>query len=66
MPESQLCADGYPHDDHKIWRMASAKTEGTTPEEIREIKDNSWTPEYTEPDYSEDDFFTDDPDTFQN
>ncbi|KAG9299688.1 hypothetical protein G9A89_006404 [Geosiphon pyriformis] len=58
--------DGYLHDDHKIWRMASAKTESTTPEEIREIKDNLWMPEYTGPDYFEDDFFTDDPDTFQN
>ncbi|KAG9288378.1 hypothetical protein G9A89_021409 [Geosiphon pyriformis] len=46
--------------------MASTKAEGTTPEEIREIKDNSWTPEYTGPNYPEDDFFTDDPDAFQN
>ncbi|KAG9290553.1 hypothetical protein G9A89_020923 [Geosiphon pyriformis] len=58
--------DGYPHNDHEIWRMANAKAEGTTPEEIREIKDNPWTPKYNEPDYPEDDFFTDDPDTFQN
>ncbi|KAG9304325.1 hypothetical protein G9A89_019887 [Geosiphon pyriformis] len=26
--------DSYPHDDHKIWRMASAKAEDATPEEI--------------------------------
>ncbi|KAG9297653.1 hypothetical protein G9A89_011168 [Geosiphon pyriformis] len=26
--------DGYPHDDHKIWRMASAKAEGAMPKEI--------------------------------
>ncbi|KAG9292232.1 hypothetical protein G9A89_023952 [Geosiphon pyriformis] len=29
--------------------MASAKAEGTMPEEIQEIKDNSWTPEYNGP-----------------
>ncbi|KAG9287728.1 hypothetical protein G9A89_004131 [Geosiphon pyriformis] len=57
--------DGYPHDDHKIWRMASAKTENATTKEIREIKDNPWMPEYIGPDYPEDDFFTDDPDTFR-
>ncbi|KAG9286143.1 hypothetical protein G9A89_010157 [Geosiphon pyriformis] len=50
--------DGYPHDDHKIWRMASAKA--------KEIKDNPWTPEYNKPNYSEDDFFIDDPNAFQN
>ncbi|KAG9295152.1 hypothetical protein G9A89_006133 [Geosiphon pyriformis] len=54
--------DGYPHNNHEIWKMASTKAESTTPEEIREIKDNPWTPEYTGPDYSKDDFFTDDPD----
>ncbi|KAG9299054.1 hypothetical protein G9A89_020367 [Geosiphon pyriformis] len=26
--------DSYPHNDHKIWRMASAKTEGAMPKEI--------------------------------
>ncbi|KAG9291453.1 hypothetical protein G9A89_021872 [Geosiphon pyriformis] len=26
--------NGYPHNDHKIWRMASTKAKGTTPEEI--------------------------------
>ncbi|KAG9306525.1 hypothetical protein G9A89_004722 [Geosiphon pyriformis] len=40
--------------------------EGATSEEIREIKNNPWTPEYNGPDYSENDFFTNDPDTFQN
>ncbi|KAG9302007.1 hypothetical protein G9A89_021051 [Geosiphon pyriformis] len=55
-------AYGYLHDDHEIWRMASAKAEGTMSEEIREIKDNSWTPEYTGLDYPKNDFFTDDPD----
>ncbi|KAG9304192.1 hypothetical protein G9A89_019754 [Geosiphon pyriformis] len=58
--------DGYPHNDHKIWRMANTKAEGTTTKEIRKIKDNSWMLKYTRPDYPEDDFFTDDPDTFQN
>ncbi|KAG9287682.1 hypothetical protein G9A89_004085 [Geosiphon pyriformis] len=48
------------------WRMASAKAEGTTPEEIQEIKNNFWMLEYNRPDYPEDDFFTDDPNTFQN
>ncbi|KAG9303024.1 hypothetical protein G9A89_001049 [Geosiphon pyriformis] len=33
--------DSYPHNDHKIWRMASAKAEDVMPEEIQEIKDNS-------------------------
>ncbi|KAG9298364.1 hypothetical protein G9A89_003181 [Geosiphon pyriformis] len=46
--------------------MASAKAEGAMPEKIREIKNNLWMLEYTEPDYPKDDFFTDDPDTFQN
>ncbi|KAG9306685.1 hypothetical protein G9A89_004232 [Geosiphon pyriformis] len=58
--------DGYPHDDHEIWKMASTKAEGTTPKEIREIKDNPWMLKYTGPNYPEDNFFTDDPDTFQN
>ncbi|KAG9303941.1 hypothetical protein G9A89_005851 [Geosiphon pyriformis] len=58
--------DGYPHNDHEIWRMASVKAEGATPKEMREIKDNPWMPEYTGPDYPKDDFFTDDPDAFQN
>ncbi|KAG9287159.1 hypothetical protein G9A89_003007 [Geosiphon pyriformis] len=58
--------DGYLHDDHKIWRIASTRAKGTTLEEIREIKDNPWMPEYTKPDYPEDNFFTDNPDTFQN
>ncbi|KAG9302124.1 hypothetical protein G9A89_020558 [Geosiphon pyriformis] len=58
--------DGYLHNDHKIWRMASAKAEGAMPKEIREIKDNPWTPKYNGPDYPKDDFFTDNPDAFQN
>ncbi|KAG9305324.1 hypothetical protein G9A89_007819 [Geosiphon pyriformis] len=58
--------DGYPHNDHKIWRMASTKAEGAMHEEIREIKDNPWMPEYTGPDYPKNNFFTDDPNTFQN
>ncbi|KAG9296605.1 hypothetical protein G9A89_015197 [Geosiphon pyriformis] len=58
--------DSYLHDNHKIWRMASTKAKGAMSEEIREIKNNSWTPKYNGPDYPEDDFFTDDPDTFQN
>ncbi|KAG9307268.1 hypothetical protein G9A89_017096 [Geosiphon pyriformis] len=58
--------DSYPHNDHEIWRMANAKAESAMPEEIREIKDNSWMPKYTGPDYPKDDFFTDDPDAFQN
>ncbi|KAG9300284.1 hypothetical protein G9A89_011357 [Geosiphon pyriformis] len=58
--------DGYPHDDHKIWRMASTKAKGAMSKEIREIKDNSWMPEYTEPNYPENNFFTDNPDAFQN
>ncbi|KAG9303263.1 hypothetical protein G9A89_013589 [Geosiphon pyriformis] len=32
--------DSYPHDDDKIWQMALAKIEGTTPEKIKTIKDN--------------------------
>ncbi|KAG9299116.1 hypothetical protein G9A89_020429 [Geosiphon pyriformis] len=28
---SLRCLEGYPYDEHKIWRMASAKVEGTTP-----------------------------------
>ncbi|KAG9298010.1 hypothetical protein G9A89_018838 [Geosiphon pyriformis] len=56
----------YPHDDHKIWRMASTKAKSAMPEEIREIKDNLWTPEYNRSDYFIDDFFTDNSDTFQN
>ncbi|KAG9289247.1 hypothetical protein G9A89_002590, partial [Geosiphon pyriformis] len=58
--------DGYPHNDHKIWRMASAKAKDVMPEEIQEIKDNSWTPEYNGPDYPKNDFFTDNLDVFQN
>ncbi|KAG9288222.1 hypothetical protein G9A89_020528 [Geosiphon pyriformis] len=52
--------DSYPYNDHKIWRMASAKAENIMPEEIREIKDNPWMPEYNRPDYPKDNFFTDD------
>ncbi|KAG9294735.1 hypothetical protein G9A89_008214 [Geosiphon pyriformis] len=58
--------DSYLHNHHKIWRMASAKAEDTTPEEIREIKNNPWMPEYNGPDYLIDNFITDDSDTFQN
>ncbi|KAG9284413.1 hypothetical protein G9A89_023670 [Geosiphon pyriformis] len=32
--------DSCPHDDDKIWRMATAKIEGALPEEIRTIKNN--------------------------
>ncbi|KAG9288002.1 hypothetical protein G9A89_017597 [Geosiphon pyriformis] len=65
-PSRPIRLDGYPHDDHEIWRIVSAKAEDATPEEIREIKDNPWTPKYNGPNYSKDDFFTDNPDTFQN
>ncbi|KAG9303705.1 hypothetical protein G9A89_018602 [Geosiphon pyriformis] len=44
--------DSCPHDDDEIWRMAMAKIEGASPEEIREIKNNppepielDWDPE---------------------
>ncbi|KAG9299348.1 hypothetical protein G9A89_013996 [Geosiphon pyriformis] len=33
--------DNCLHNDDKIWRMAISKIEGATPEEIREIKNNS-------------------------
>ncbi|KAG9288986.1 hypothetical protein G9A89_015535 [Geosiphon pyriformis] len=56
--------DGYLHNDHKIWRITSTKAEDATPEEIQEIKDNLWMPEYNEPDYPENDFFTNNPDAF--
>ncbi|KAG9301868.1 hypothetical protein G9A89_004547 [Geosiphon pyriformis] len=32
--------DGYPHDNHKIWRMTSTKAKDAMPKEIQEIKDN--------------------------
>ncbi|KAG9303256.1 hypothetical protein G9A89_013582 [Geosiphon pyriformis] len=44
--------DSCPHDNDEIWRMAIAKIEGASPEEIREIKNNlpesielDWDPE---------------------
>ncbi|KAG9298255.1 hypothetical protein G9A89_002743 [Geosiphon pyriformis] len=39
----------YPHDEHEIWRMASAKVEGATTSELLEIKNNPlslFEPEY--------------------
>ncbi|KAG9305089.1 hypothetical protein G9A89_007729 [Geosiphon pyriformis] len=53
--------DSYPHNNHKIWRMASAKTKDAMPEKIREIKDNPWMPKYNGPNYPKNDFFTDNP-----
>ncbi|KAG9294924.1 hypothetical protein G9A89_003264 [Geosiphon pyriformis] len=38
--KEERCLDGYPHDDNEIWRMALAKIEGVSPEEIKTIKDN--------------------------
>ncbi|KAG9305134.1 hypothetical protein G9A89_002591 [Geosiphon pyriformis] len=32
--------DGYPHNEHKIWRMASAKTESAKIKELLEFKNN--------------------------
>ncbi|KAG9294651.1 hypothetical protein G9A89_008130 [Geosiphon pyriformis] len=35
-----LSVTGYPHNEDKIWQMANAKVEGTTPSKILEIKNN--------------------------
>ncbi|KAG9301861.1 hypothetical protein G9A89_004540 [Geosiphon pyriformis] len=59
-------------NDWNTWKRAfnkldaSTKAKSAMPEEIREIKDNFWTPKYNEPNYSVDNFFMDDPDAFQN
>ncbi|KAG9289634.1 hypothetical protein G9A89_014369 [Geosiphon pyriformis] len=58
--------DSYPHDNYKIWKMASTKAKDTMSEEIQEIKNNFWMPKYNEFNYSMDDFFTNDSDAFQN
>ncbi|KAG9293374.1 hypothetical protein G9A89_007620 [Geosiphon pyriformis] len=57
---------GYLHNEHEIWRMASAKSEGATLSKIREIKENPFVPKYEGPDYITKDFFTDDLDAFQD
>ncbi|KAG9293514.1 hypothetical protein G9A89_005517 [Geosiphon pyriformis] len=61
-----LINNWYPHNEHEIWRMTSAKAKGATLSEIREIKENLFVPEYNGPDYITKDFFTDNSDTFQD
>ncbi|KAG9298735.1 hypothetical protein G9A89_012803 [Geosiphon pyriformis] len=38
--EEYQMATKYPHDEHELWRMMSAKAESTTTNELLEIKNN--------------------------